>query len=119
MVAFGQPVDVFGMQAAHDDVIHADVHGAVVVPAECVTKIPAAVDLISRREKVILDICRDPEFSVAKLRDAIRRAGEIHSRSLRSDRTTPSPPRKRGSTAMDARFRGHDDELSRHGRYLL
>jgi regulator of RNase E activity RraA len=78
MVAFGQPVDVFGMQAAHDDVIHADVHGAVVVPAECVTKIPAAVDLISRREKVILDICRDPEFSVAKLRDAIRRAGEIH-----------------------------------------
>jgi regulator of RNase E activity RraA len=78
LVAFGQPVNVFGMQVAHDDVVHADVHGAVVVPAEAVRKLPAAVDLVARREKVILDICKGPDFSVAKLRDAIKRAGEIH-----------------------------------------
>ena len=78
LVAFGQPVSVFGMQAAHDDVIHADCHGAVVVPAETVTKLPAAVDLVARREKVILDICRSADFTPAKLRDAIKRAGEIH-----------------------------------------
>jgi regulator of RNase E activity RraA len=78
LVAFGQPVNVFGMQVAHDDVVHADAHGAVVVPADAVNKLPAAVDLVARREKVILDICRSPEFTVAKLRDAIRRAGEIH-----------------------------------------
>jgi regulator of RNase E activity RraA len=78
LVAFGQPVNVFGMQVAHDDVIHADAHGAVVVPAEAVRKLPAAVDLVSRREKVILDICRSADFTVEKLRDAIKRAGEIH-----------------------------------------
>lgn len=78
MVDFGQPVNVFGMQVAHDDVIHADYHGAVVIPAEAVRKLPAAIDLVARREKVILDICRGPDFSVAKLRDAIRRSGEIH-----------------------------------------
>jgi regulator of RNase E activity RraA len=78
LVAFGQPVNVFGMQVAHDDVVHADVHGAVVVPAEAVRKIPAAVDLIARREKVILDVCRGADFSVAKLKEAIRRSGEIH-----------------------------------------
>jgi regulator of RNase E activity RraA len=78
MVAFGQPVNVFGMNVAHDDVVHADYHGAVVIPADAVRKLPAAIDLVARREKVILDICRGPDFTPAKLRDAIKRAGEIH-----------------------------------------
>jgi len=78
MVDFGRPVNVFGMQAAHDDVIHADYHGAVVVPAEAVKKLPAAIDLVSRREKVILDVCRATDFSPARLRDALKRSGEIH-----------------------------------------
>jgi regulator of RNase E activity RraA len=78
LVDFGKPVNVFGMQVAHNDVVHADYHGAVVVPAETVRKLPQAVDLIARREKVILDICRSPDFSVTKLKDAVKRAGEIH-----------------------------------------
>ena len=78
MVDFGQPVNIFGMQVGHDDVIHADYHGAVVVPADAVKKLPAAIDLISRREKVILDVCRDPGFTPAKLREALKRSGEIH-----------------------------------------
>jgi regulator of RNase E activity RraA len=78
MVDFGQPVNVFGMQVGHDDVVHADYHGAVVIPAEAVKKLPAAIDLVARREKVILDICRSADFSPAKLREAIKRAGEIH-----------------------------------------
>jgi regulator of RNase E activity RraA len=78
LVDFGKPVNVFGMQVAHDDVVHADYHGAVVIPAAAVKKLPAAVDVVARREKVILDICKSPDFSPAKLRDAIRRAGEIH-----------------------------------------
>ena len=78
MVDFGKGVNVFGMHAAHDDVIHADFHGAVVIPAEAVRKLPDAIALVSRREKVILDMCAAPDFSVAKLREALRRASEIH-----------------------------------------
>jgi regulator of RNase E activity RraA len=78
MVDYGKPVNIFGMQVGHDDVIHADFHGAVVIPADAVTKLPQAIDLVARREKVILDICADPGFTPAKLRDAIRRSGEIH-----------------------------------------
>jgi len=78
LVDFAKPVNVHGMNTVHDDVIHADRHGAVVIPAEAVTKLPAAIELISRREEVILNICRAPDFSPAKLREAIRRAGEIH-----------------------------------------
>ncbi len=78
MVDFGRPVDVFGMHTVHDDVIHADFHGAVVIPADAVRRLPAAIDLVSRREKVILDLCAAPNFTPARLRDAIRQAGEIH-----------------------------------------
>jgi regulator of RNase E activity RraA len=78
MVDFGKPVNIFGMQAAHDDVIHADFHGAVVVPADAVRKLPAAIDLVSRREAVILEVCRAPGFTPAKLREALRKSGEIH-----------------------------------------
>ncbi len=78
VVDFGGPVNIFGMQAAHDDVIHADCHGAVVVPADCVTRLPAAIDLVTRREKVILDLCASPDFTSAKLRDAVMKSREIH-----------------------------------------
>ena len=78
MVDFGRPVDVFGMNAIHDDVIHADFHGAVVIPADAVRRLPDAIALCARREKVILDVCASPDFSPARLRAAVQAAGEIH-----------------------------------------
>jgi regulator of RNase E activity RraA len=78
MVDFRRPVNVFGMNTGHDEVIHADCHGAVVIPAEAVRRLPEAIDLCTRREKVILDICADPGFTPAKLRAAIKKSGEIH-----------------------------------------
>jgi len=69
---------VFGMQVVHDDVVHADYHGAVVIPADCVKKLPEAIDLVSRRERVILEVCIAKDFTPARLRDAVKRAGEIH-----------------------------------------
>ena len=78
LVDYGKPVDVFGMQVEHDDVIHADFHGAVVIPAEAVTQAAGGDRSGARREKVIFDVCADPDFSPAKLREAMRRAGEIH-----------------------------------------
>ncbi len=87
MVDFGRAVNIFGMQAGHDDVIHADFHGAVVIPADAVKKLPAAIDLISRREKVILDVCRATDFTPAKLREALKRSAEIHL--IRDDHRHP------------------------------
>lgn len=78
MVDFGKPVDVFGMHTVHDDVIHADFHGAVIIPADAVRKLPAAIDLLTRREKVILDVCRAEGFTPDKLRAALKDSGEIH-----------------------------------------
>jgi regulator of RNase E activity RraA len=78
VVGFGEPVNVFGMDVCHDDVVHADVHGAVVVPAALVKALPAAIDTIARREQVILDVCRSDDFTPEKLRAAVKRSGQIH-----------------------------------------
>jgi regulator of RNase E activity RraA len=78
MTAMACEVDVLGMKVAHDSVVHADYHGAVVIPADCVKKLPAAIDLITRREKVILDLAKSPGFTAAIMREALQKSGEIH-----------------------------------------
>ncbi len=78
VVDFGGEVNVHGMPCASDDVVHADRHGAVVIPAEAVQLLPAAIDLGARREKVILDMARRDDFDIALLREALSKADEIH-----------------------------------------
>jgi regulator of RNase E activity RraA len=78
LVDFGGTVSVAGMIVSPNDVIHADRHGAVVVPAEAVKEIPAAVNLLTRREKVIIDAARSPGFSIARLRQAFDEQEDIH-----------------------------------------
>lgn len=77
-VDFGVPVNVGGMAVNHDDIIHADRHGAVVVPAEAVKKLPDAIALLERREKVILDAAKSPDFDIDKLKAAMAGSAEIH-----------------------------------------
>jgi regulator of RNase E activity RraA len=78
LVDFGGTVSVAGMIVSPNDVIHADRHGAVVVPAEAIKELPAAIDLLTRREKVIIDAAKAPGFSVERLRQAFDEQDEIH-----------------------------------------
>jgi regulator of RNase E activity RraA len=78
LVDYGGTVSVAGMTVSPNDVIHADRHGAVVIPLEAVKEIPAAADLLARREKVIIDASKAPGFSVARLRQAFDEQEEIH-----------------------------------------
>ena len=48
------------------------------IPAHAVAKIPAAVDLIARREAKILDAAKAPGFDVEKLKAAMGAARDIH-----------------------------------------
>ncbi|HWQ39324.1 MAG TPA: RraA family protein [Burkholderiales bacterium] len=70
VVEFGRPVDVLGLAVSDGDVVHADRHGALVIPADVLEKLPAAIDLMARREKVVLDAARQPGFNIQKLRQA-------------------------------------------------
>ena len=78
LVDWGGRINIFGMTVGHGDLIHADRHGAVVIPAAAARELPAAIDLMTRREKVILDACRDPDFDIEMLKRAMADSAEIH-----------------------------------------
>jgi regulator of RNase E activity RraA len=78
VVDYGREVMVHGMPCSHDDVLHADRHGAVVIPADVVKLVPAAIELISRKEAVILDMVKRDDFNIALLREALAKSEEIH-----------------------------------------
>ncbi len=75
---YGMPVDIFGMTVSHGDLIHADCHGAVVIPMELAAKLPAAIDLLARKEKVILDAAKKKGFSLEILKKAFASSDDIH-----------------------------------------
>ncbi len=77
VVDFSRPVTVAGMRVSDGDVIHADQHGAVVIPHGVIGKVREAADLISRRERVVIKAAQQPGFDVQALREAQREAAAI------------------------------------------
>jgi regulator of RNase E activity RraA len=75
---FGGEVRVAGMTVRSGDLIHADCHGAVVIPLDIAPKVPEAAELCGRRETPILEIARSPDFTLEKLKQALARSAEIH-----------------------------------------
>jgi regulator of RNase E activity RraA len=75
---FGGEVRVAGMTVRSDDLIHADCHGAVVIPHDIAAKVPDACELCARRETPILEIARSKDFSLETLKAALKRSAEIH-----------------------------------------
>ena len=78
LVSFDGPVNVAGMWVRPGDLIHADSHGAVVVPEDKVAAAVAAAATIARREAVIIAAAQKPGFSIADLRRAFEESDEIH-----------------------------------------
>lgn len=74
----GVTVTVAGMTVRPGDIVHADRHGAVVIPIAAAREVPAAAALIARREAVLIEASRRPDFSHAALVKAMRDADEIH-----------------------------------------
>ena len=68
----GIPVNIFGMNVQHNDLIHADRHGAVVIPKELTEELPKAIDLMIRKEKIILDACKREDFDFEILKKVIQ-----------------------------------------------
>jgi len=72
MVEYGGEVHVHGMTVRSNDLIHADRHGAVVVPADKIGEMKTALVGLSEREAKIIKAARAPDMTVEKLKAAIR-----------------------------------------------
>ena len=72
IVEFAGPVNVHGMGVRSGELVHADRHGAVVVPAQAVDAMQAALEGLTAREARLLAAARDPEVSVQTIKAAFR-----------------------------------------------
>ena len=74
VTGYGEPVEVHGMLVRHGDIVHADVHGAVIVPEAHVKALPAAIEKIARREAHMISAARQTGFDHEKLKAAMAAA---------------------------------------------
>ena len=60
-----QPVTVFGMQVRPGDLVHADRHGAVVIPPEVIADLQAAIESLFASEKIVFDAVKGKQIDFA------------------------------------------------------
>ena len=78
VVDFDCDVNVVGMETTSGDLIHADKHGAVIVPDQAAAKVPDAAALMVRREAFILQAAKQLDFSVESLAKAMDQAAKTN-----------------------------------------
>ncbi len=77
VVDFDCEVNIAGMLARGGDLIHADRHGAVIVPTEIAKKVVEACRMLARREAVVIEACQKPGFTFADLKKAWGDAADV------------------------------------------
>lgn len=55
VVSVGEPVTIFGLEVSQGDLVHADRHGALIVPREVVQRLGAAIARLRETERLVLD----------------------------------------------------------------
>ena len=58
----GSTVTIFGMKVADSDLIHADRHGALIIPSDVLPILEAAIHKLMDTEKLVLDPARRDGF---------------------------------------------------------
>lgn len=72
VVEFGIPVNIHGMAVKSGDLIHADRHGAVVVPVDKIDAMKTALDGLNKQEARIIEAARQPGVTVETIKAAFR-----------------------------------------------
>ena len=69
VIDMGTPVTIMGMEVRQGELIHADRHGAVVIPPEVIPVLKAAIEKVVATESIVLAPAREPGFNIAKLEE--------------------------------------------------
>jgi regulator of RNase E activity RraA len=68
--SINQPVRIMGMDVRPGDLIHADRHGAVVIPPEVVDQLAAAIAKMQETERLVLEPARAEGFDFSAFEEA-------------------------------------------------
>ena len=69
-VEIGTPVNILGMRVSQGDLIHADRHGALVIPEAVIDELESAIRTVIDREAIVLGPAREPGFNIERLEEA-------------------------------------------------
>jgi regulator of RNase E activity RraA len=72
VVEFGGPVTIHGMAVKSGELIHADRHGAIVVPIKTIDGMQTALDGLSKQEAKIIAAARCPGVTIETIKAALR-----------------------------------------------
>lgn len=70
VVEIGTPVTICGLEVAQGELIHADRHGALVIPPDVIADLAGAIQTVVGNEAIVLGPARDPDFTIEKLEAA-------------------------------------------------
>lgn len=73
IVEIGKPVEIEGLRIRSGDLLHGDLHGVQEIPLDIAARLPQAAAKIIAEEQALIALCRAPDFSIQKLRAAVKR----------------------------------------------
>lgn len=72
MVDFGHPVEICGLKIHTGDLLYGDCHGVLSIPQQIAGDVAAKAAELLKKERTVIDLCRSPEFTIDRLRTAVR-----------------------------------------------
>lgn len=72
IIEFGTPVTIGGLRVSSGDLLAADRHGLLNVPAGIAERLPDAASHLLEQNQRVIEFCRSREFSLAGLRALVR-----------------------------------------------
>jgi regulator of RNase E activity RraA len=76
IVEMAEPVEIGSLKILPGDILHADRHGVQTIPKENVSELPKVVAEIASRERELIRLCAQPDFSAEKLISELKRGSQ-------------------------------------------
>jgi 4-hydroxy-4-methyl-2-oxoglutarate aldolase len=71
IVEIGTPVEIGGLKLRSGELLHGDLHGVQSIPLDIAARVPPVAARIAAWKQALIALCRSPEFSLEKLRNAV------------------------------------------------
>ena len=72
VVEYGGGVEINGLAIQPGDLLYGDRHGIISIPLEIAPELPRVAAEQRAKERRIVDLCRSPDFSIDRLREAVK-----------------------------------------------
>jgi regulator of RNase E activity RraA len=70
VVEFNSSVNIHGLNINDGDIIHADKHGAVIIPDQAISIIKKAINHMTKKEKHLIEAAKQENFNINSLKEA-------------------------------------------------